>query len=623
MFSRTQLVEKYLSHFEGRGHQRIPSVSLVPENDPTVLFTTAGMHPLVPYFLGEKHPGGKRVANVQKCLRTDDIEEVGDAVHHTFFEMLGNWSFGDYFKKEAIEWSFEFLTSAKYLNIPKEKIAISIFSGDEDAPADEESFEIWRKIGIPEARVKRLDKKENWWGPAGQTGPCGPDTEMFVWVGGSRAPEKFDSADGRWVEVWNDVFMEYERYLKIQSSNLKMAEGKQFGFRALKQKNVDTGMGLERMISVLNGIDDDYKTELFWPMIEKLQELSGKKYEENKPEFRIIADHLKAAVFLVGAGVQPTNKDRGYVCRRLIRRAVVKANQIGIIANFTAETSEIVARIYGEAYPEVLGKEVGRVLEEEEIKFRKNLKRALLKLEKVISGTKIGERGEDGLIRWSDCKMVASELFDLFQQEGMPIEVSLEEARRLKIPIVEQAYEQADLMRKIQEEYQNRYRCHQEQSRTASAGMFKGGLADAGEKTTRLHTAAHLMLAALRKVLGEHVVQKGSNITPERLRLDFSHKEKVTPEQLKGVEDLVNEQIKKNLPVECEEMSVEQAKKSGAMGVFDKRYGNNVKVYSIAPFSREICGGPHVKTTGELGRFKIVKEESSSGGVRRIKAVLK
>lgn len=603
MLTRAQLVEKYLSHFEGRGHQRIPSVSLIPENDPTVLFTTAGMHPLVPYFLGEKHPGGKRVTNVQKCLRTDDIEEVGDAVHHTFFEMLGNWSFGDpaspdgigeggYFKEDAIEWSFEFLTSPKYLNIPKEKIAVSIFAGDQDAPADEQSFEIWRKIGIPEARIKRLGKKDNWWGPAGQTGPCGPDTEMFVWTGKDEAPEVFDNDDNRWVEVWNDVFMEYN----------KTADKK---FAPLKQKNVDTGMGLERMLAVLNDLDDGYKTELFWPVIEKLQELSGKKYEQNKPEFRIIADHLKAATLLVGAGVQPSNKDRGYVCRRLVRRAVVKANQIGIIANFTAEISEIVAKIYGEAYPEVLGKEIGRVLEDEETKFRRTLNLGMKVLEKEINQL----QGKD---------FSGEAAFNLYQTYGFPVEMTEEMLKEKNI-----------LLNKS--EFKKEYHHHQEQSRTASAGMFKGGLADAGKETTKLHTAAHLMLAALRKVLGEHVVQKGSNITPERLRLDFSHKEKVTPEELKKVEDLVNEQIKENLPVSCEEMSVAEAKKSGAMGVFDERYGNKVKVYTVGsssassepPFSREICGGPHVKSTGELGHFKIIKETSSSGGTRRIKAVLK
>jgi len=573
------LRNKFLNFFQKNGHKIIPSASLVPENDPTVLFTTAGMHPLVPFLLGEPHPLGTRLASVQKCIRTDDIDEVGDNCHHTFFEMLGNWSLGDYWKKEAICWSYEFLT--KELNIDISRFAVSCFIGDQDAPKDDESAKIWLSLGIPQNKIAFLPKKDNWWGPAGQTGPCGPDTEMFFWTGKLPAPDNFQEThdDPSWVELWNDVFMQYN----------KQDEGR---FVALKQKNVDTGMGLERTLAVLNGFDDNYRTELFTPIIEKIEELSGKKYTGNEKEFRIISDHIKAAVFAVNDGALPSNKAAGYIIRRLIRRAIVQANALEISENFTGKLAKIVFEIYKDTYKFAEDKIITE-LEKEETKFRKTLKAGL----KLLT---------------SKTELYGEDLFNLYQSYGLPIEIACEEARKQNILIKDDAVNQ----------FKSLYEKHQELSRTASAGMFKGGLADAGEQTKRLHTAAHLMLAALRQVLGNHVLQKGSNITPERLRFDFSHPEKMTAEQIKQVEDLVNEQIKKNLPVDLKEMSLEDAKACGAMGVFESKYGEKVKVYSIGSFSNEICGGPHAARTGELGHFKIIKEESSSAGVRRIKAIL-
>ncbi len=610
-----ELRKKFLQYFEGKGHKVLPSASLVPaETDPSVLFTTAGMQPLVPYFLGENHPSGKRVASAQKCIRTDDVEEVGDKVHHTFFEMLGNWSFGDYFKKESIQYSYEFLTGNEWLGIPVSKLAISVFEGDGDAPFDQESYDLWLDLGIEKERVAKLPKKENWWGPAGSSGPCGPDTEIFYWSGQDEAPSKFDPNDSRWVEIWNNVFMQFD----------KTVDGT---FTPLKQTNVDTGMGLERTLAVLNGLDDNYKTDLFSLVIAGIEQISHKDYQGNENEFRIIADHIKAAVFAINDGVLPSNKGAGYIVRRLIRRAIVKASQIGVSDNFTTEIAKKIFKIYeGIYFQTVISSAVERSheisptspmargrndkeeiilseLEKEETKFRKTLQEGLKILEskKTVSG---------------------KDLFDLYQSFGIPSEISLEEIERLKTHL------EPDAIGK----YEELYREHQELSRTASAGMFKGGLADDNDKTKKLHTAAHLMLAALRKVLGDHVLQKGSNITAERLRFDFSYPEKMTDEQIKQVEDLVNVQIKLDLPVSIVEMSVDEAKQQGAMGVFDSKYGDKVKVYSIGPngsgepsgepFSREICGGPHVTHTGELGLFRIVKEESSSAGVRRIKAVL-
>lgn len=629
--SATELRNKFLEFFKSKGHSVIPSSSLVPENDPTVLFTTAGMHPLVPYLLGEKHPEGKRLCNVQRCVRTDDIDEVGDETHLTFFEMMGYWSLGDYWKKEAIEYIFEFLTNE--LGLDAKNFAATCFEGDENngIPRDIEAYDVWRSLGISEDRIAFLGYDDNWWGPAGVTGPCGPDSELFVWAGEGEAPVKFDPKDKDWMELCNDVFMQYN----------KTVDGK---FEPLAQKNVDFGMGYERLLAYLNKESDIYKTELFWPIIEKLEELSGKKYEENKKAFRIIADHIKAAVFLTSEGVVPSNKMQGYVLRRLVRRVIVKAREIGITENFLLEFVSIVTKMYcrsgldqeyfkgdDKVLSVALDEEiVASELEKEEAKFAKTINSAMLKM-KIMSGIETASRENHEPIKWKSYEALADDLFDLFQSDGLPLEVALEELKKMGVPVVEKAFEQAEIMREICTQFDNRRAKHQELSRTASSGMFKGGLADNSEQTTKYHTAAHLMLVALKQVLGDHVEQKGSNITAERLRFDFNNPEKLTEEQIEGVEEVVNEQISKNLPVTMQEMSLDEAKSSGAHGTFDDRYGNKVKVYTIGPssdaqnelhFSREICGGPHVQNTSELGHFKIIKEESSSSGIRRIKAVL-
>jgi alanyl-tRNA synthetase len=569
-----EIREKFLEFFKGKGHTIIPSASLVPrETDPTVLFTTAGMHPLVPYLLGEDHPGGKRVANVQKCIRTIDIDKVGDESHLTFFEMLGNWSFGDYFKREAIEWSFEFLTSQKCLGIDKDRLSVTVFAGDKDAPRDDESAKIWQSLGIPKERIFYKGKEDNWWGPAGAAGPCGPDTEIFI----------------NGTEIWNDVFMEYN----------KTVDGK---YEPLKQKNVDTGMGLERMAMIMQGKNNVYETDLFAPIIESLEsKVLCLKTDDSRltTSKRIIADHIKASVFISADGVEPSNVGRGYVLRRLIRRAIRHGKLLGMPArnashsdaggekDFTPGIAKVVIDIYKDVYPE-LEKNKEKIFEElerEEKRFKKTLERGLKEFEK----------GTDPFI--------------LFTTYGFPIELTQEMAKERGIEI-------------NIEKFKKQLKAHQELSRTASAGMFKGGLADAGEQTIKYHTATHLLLAALRKVLGPHVFQRGSNITAERLRFDFNHHQKMTKEEIKKCEDLVNEKIKKNLPVLCEEMTVKEAKEKGAIGVFEEKYGDRVKVYSIGDFSMEICAGPHVKATAVLGHFKIVKEEAVSAGVRRIKAVL-
>jgi alanyl-tRNA synthetase len=587
-----ELRQKYFDFFISKGHKLIPSASLIPENDPTALFTSAGMHPLVPYLLGEPHPLGKRLVSAQKCLRTDDIDEVGNNVHHTFFQMLGNWSLGDYFKREMIPWSFEFLTDEKWLGIPKEKLAVSVFAGDDDAPFDQESYDLWIGLGIPEKRIAKLPKKNNWWGPVGLTGPCGPDSEMFYWSGVGEAPAIFDPEDKNWVEIWNDVFMEY---------NKKDDET----YEPLKQKNVDTGMGLERTLAVLNGFDDNYKTDLFWPIIEEIQEYTGKNYEENKKEFRIIADHLRAATFLIVDGVEPSNKAQGYVSRRLLRRSAVKMYQLngGLtpIPGFQGIAAEIL-RIYDGIYFDQAKTRdlVFKVIDEEMEKFAISLDNGLKELEKL-----------------KDDQLNTLNAFNLYQTHGFPFEVAKE--------LIEKRGGKVDNL-----EFDDIYKKHQELSRTASAGMFKGGLSEQSEITTKYHTATHLLNAALKQVLGDHVSQKGSNITSERLRFDFPNPEKLSEEQVKKVEDLVNEKIKENLPVTMETMSLEEAKKTNANAVFSDRYTDQVKVYSIdspstssgRPFSVEVCGGPHADFTGKLGKFKIIKEESAGAGIRRLYAIL-
>lgn len=597
------LRQKYLDFFKTKGHAVISSASLIPENDPTVLFTTAGMHPLVPYLLGEKHPAGARLTDAQKCIRTGDIDEVGDTTHHTFFEMMGNWSLGDYFKKDSIAYSFEFLTSSEQLGLDKNRLAVSVFEGDNDAPFDNEAYSLWADIfqanGLPLERIAKLPKKNNWWGPAGTTGPCGPDTEIFYWVGKlEETPKSFNDDNDLWVEIWNNVFMQYN----------KNVDG---SFEPLAQQNVDTGLGLERVTTILNGLDDNYKSDVFINLINKIEELSGKKYGEDietTRAMRIVADHIKAATFMIGdpRGLTPSNNDQGYVLRRLIRRAIRYGRQLGITeALWLKSVATIVISDYQEIYSELKNNKnfILENFDKEQEKFEKTLERGLIEFAKLSS------KNIDG-----------KDAFMLYQSYGFPLEITEELAKEKGIEVDKASF--AEELKK-----------HQDLSRTASAGKFKGGLADSGEDTTKLHTAAHLMLAALRKVLGDHVHQKGSNITPERLRFDFSHPEKVTPAQIAEVEKIVNSAIESDFAVICEEMPIEEAKTRGAMGVFDSKYGEMVKVYTVSKlkntkpdhqnaFSQEICGGPHVERTGVLGHFKIQKEEASSAGVRRIKAVL-
>jgi len=574
-----QLKRKYIEFFKSKNHKEIKNFPLIPENDPTVLFTTAGMHPLVPYLLGQRHPSGKRLVNIQRCIRTGDIEEVGDQDHNTFFEMLGNWSLGDYWKREAIEFSFEFLTSKKWLGIPIDKLGVTVFKGDKDAPKDEESAKAWIKLGIPRERIAYLPKKDNWWGPAGLTGPCGPDTEMFCWIGSGKAPKKCDPDDNRWVEIGNDVFMEYE----------KLSNGK---YIPLKQKNVDFGGGVERTAMVLQGKKTVYDTELFKPIVDKIKKLSTK---DNVRSIRIIADHLRSSVFLLMDGILPSNLEQGYVLRRLIRTAIRHGRLIGIEDDFTSEVAGVVIKIYNGEYGE-LGKKRKFILDElkeEEDRFRRTLILGLRQFGKLVKKRKV--TGKDAFI--------------LFSTYGFPLEMTEDLAREHSIKI-------------NRKEFEKEFRRHQELSRTAMKGRFGSGLADQGVETTRLHTATHLLHTALRKILGKKVQQKGSNITSERLRFDFSFDRKMTEKEIKKVEDLVNKQIKKKLKVIREEMSPSEAKRLGALGFFEHVYGEKVSVYTIDKFSKEICTGPHVKNTKELGRFKIIKEESVAAGIRRIKAVL-
>lgn len=586
-----EIRRKYIDFFKKRNHVEIKSAPLIPENDPTCLFTTAGMHPLVPYLLGAKHPAGKRLTDYQKCIRTGDIDEVGDAVHLTFFEMLGNWSLGDYFKKEMIGMSFEFLTGKENLNIPVDMLAVTVFAGDGDCPFDEEAFNEWRSHGIPEERIAKLGKKDNWWGPAGTTGPCGPDTEMFYWTGPLPAPQVFDPADKRWVEIWNDVFMQYN----------KTADGK---FEPLAQRNVDTGMGLERVTAILQGKTSCYETEIFAPIFAKLDEIRGITVapEVRTSSERIIADHLRAATFILADGITPGKVDQPYVLRRLIRRAIREGRKLGITEPFTAKIADAVIAEFGDVYPELREKAdiIREELTREEKQFAVTLEKGTHEFQKLID--RVPAHIEKKIISGKNA-------FNLYETYGFPIELTEEMAWEKGFQVDRAGYDAA-------------FAKHQEMSRAGAEQKFKGGLADSSEATAALHSATHLLQAALRKVLGTHVEQRGSNITAERLRFDFSHEEKLTPEQLKQVEDLVNDAIRRDLPIVCEEMDLETAKKSGAMGLFENKYDAKVKVYTMGDVSKEICGGPHAKRTGELGVFKIKKEESSSRGVRRIKAVL-
>ena len=582
---RQELIKKYIEFFKSKNHKQIPNSSLIPKDDPTVLFTTAGMHPLVPYLLGQPHPQGKRLVNVQRCIRTGDIEEVGNTTHHTFFEMLGNWSLGDYFKEDAIKFSFEFLT--KVLKIPLNRFAVTCFKGDKDAPKDIEAEKIWKSLGVPEKRIAFLSKKDNWWGPAGKTGPCGPDTEMFYWkLNNKPAPGEFNPENKNWVEIWNDVLMQYYK-------------DKKGNYNEAKQKNIDTGMGVERTIAILQGYDDNYLTEIWKPIIKQIEKITNKKYNENEKitkSIRIIADHIKASVFIINDGVAPGNIEQGYVLRRLIRRALRHLRLLGVDLSKIDSTVEIakpVIEIYKEDYKFNQDK-IFKELKKEEDRFQKTLDRGLKEFKKM-----------------SNDKIISGkEAFLLYQSYGFPIEMIEELAKEKNIKL-------------NKKEFEKELTKHQELSRTASAGKFKSGLADTGEKTIKLHTATHLLNQALREVLNKpDLIQKGSNITSERLRFDFNFDRKLTPEEKQKIEDLVNEKIKQNLPVKHKEMTLEQAKKAGAQGVFEHKYGDKVSVYFIGDFSKEICAGPHVKNTSELGTFKIKKEESSSAGVRRIKAIL-
>ena len=582
----------FLKFFQDHGHAVISSASVIPENDPTVLFTTAGMHPLVPYLMGQKHPAGTRLTDVQKCVRTGDIEDVGDFSHLTFFEMLGNWSLGDYFKKEMIPWSWEFLTSEKYLGLPKDRLAFTVFAGDKDCPRDEESANLWRSCGVADDHIFYLPKENNWWGPAGVTGPCGPDTEMFIIT--DKEPCGPDCSPacscGRYLEIWNDVFMQYN----------KKEDGT---FEPLAQKNVDTGMGLERTICVLNGKKSVYETDLFENILGKIAELSGKIYGEDEATtkaFRIIADHMRTSTFIMGddRGVSPANVDQGYVLRRLIRRAVRYGMEIGMPEGFTGEIAKVIIEQYKDVYPELKRNEAF-VLDQlalEETRFAKTLKQGNREFEKLA------QRVKDGRIDGESA-------FHLYDTYGFPVEMTCELAKDAGLTVDMEGFKEC-------------FKKHQATSQAGAEQRFKGGLADHSAQSARLHTATHLLHAALRKVLGDEVAQKGSNITAERLRFDFSFGRKMTKEEIAEVERLVNEAIDAHAPIVCEEMTVPEAKAQGAIGLFTSKYGENVKVYTMGPYSKEICGGPHATNTGDLKSFKIQKEESSSAGVRRIKAVI-
>lgn len=586
---KVDLKNIYLKFFEERGHKIIPSAPVIPENDPTCLFNTAGMQPLIPYLKGEPHPEGTRLTDVQKCFRTNDLDEVGDKTHHTFFEMLGNWSLGDYFKKESITWSFELLT--KYLKIPVEKLSVTVFKGNDIVPADNESADLWKSLGIPENRIAFLGEDDNWWPNMELTGPCGPDTEIFYWRSDEEVPSDFDPENYNWVEIWNNVFMQYNH----------KPDGT---FEPLKNKNVDTGMGVERVVAVLEGQTDNYKSSIWTDLIKKIEEVSGKNYDDEKytRSMRIIADHIRAIVILSGddAGIKPSNTDQGYILRRLIRRMIryAKKLDIDINSNWEQELAKVVIDEYKPYYKELERNEkaILEVLTNEKNKFNKTLEKGLREFEKLtrnIEGTEIS-------------KDIAFKLYDTY---GFPIELTEELAKEQGLTV--------DI-----EGFKKKFEEHQALSRKGAEQKFKGGLASTGEMETKYHTATHLLNAALKKVLGSHVHQKGSNITAERMRFDFSHDSKMTPEEKQQTEDLVNEYIKMAIPVEKLEMPKEEAIKMGAECEFIERYPDIVTVYKIGDVSTEICGGPHVSNTSELGKFKIKKEESSSAGVRRIKAVL-
>lgn len=588
-----ELRKRYIDFFVKNRHTEIATASLIPENDPSCLFTTAGMHPLVPYLLGETHPAGRRLTDMQKCLRTGDIDEVGDNRHYTFFEMMGNWSLNDYFKEESITLSHRFLTEE--LGVNQSQIYVTVFGGDEEVPRDEESYNIWRSLGYPDERITFNSREDNWWGPAGETGPCGPDTEIFIDTGKSDTVctvEKCGPACkcGRFVEVWNNVFMEYN----------KDKHGK---YNKMEIHNVDTGLGLERMLGVLNGVGSGYETDLFAPIFNELKALLcvNNIDESNIREFRILADHIRAITFILGddKAVTPSNVDQGYVLRRLIRRVYRHLRKFGNPEGITSKVALVVIDNYSSVYPELERnkKFILDAIEKEEKVFGKTLDQGLKIATKYLNEIEVG--GD----------LSGEKAFKLYDTFGFPIELTEELASERGVTVDKKGF---------REQYEH----HQELSRQGAVQKFKGGLADSGEQTAKLHTATHLLNGALRKVLGEMVHQRGSNITSERLRFDFSFDRKVTKEELDEVSKIVNNAIKDGIDVICEEMTLEEAKNSGAEGVFDSKYGDKVKVYTIGTYSKEICGGPHASNTRELISFKILKEESSSAGVRRIKAVI-
>ncbi|MDC7235784.1 MAG: alanine--tRNA ligase [Spirochaetales bacterium] len=590
-----ELRKKYIDFFVSRNHKEISGQSLIPENDPTVLFTTAGMHPLVPYLQGQPHPAGKRLTDYQKCIRTGDIEAVGDPSHLTFFEMLGNWSLGDYFKEEALSMSWEFLTSSEYLALDKERLSVTVFAGDDEVPRDDEAADIWRGLGVPEDRIYFLPREDNWWGPAGKTGPCGPDSEMFYDTGKESCGDdcKPGCHCGKYFEIWNDVFMQYN----------KTEDGK---YEKLDAPCVDTGMGIERTVTMLQGKKSVYQTELFIPIIAKLEELTGKTYGDDEDvdiSIRIISDHCKAATMIIGdpRGAKPSNLGQGYILRRLIRRAVRHGRKLGITEPFLGQISQVVIDMYKDVYTE-LADNASMILEElvmEEKQFGTTLKKGEHEFEKILPNLMKNPKKEIP-------GRLAFKLYDTF---GFPLELTEELASEHGMTVDRDGFEGA-------------FKKHQEASKKGADKVFKGGLADHSEMTTRYHTATHMLHEALKRVLGDHVEQKGSNITEERLRFDFSHPEKMTAEELKEVEDLVNAEIQKKQAVSMKTMTVEEAKELGARALFSSKYGEQVKVYFIGDYSIEVCGGPHIENTSELGKFVIKKEQSSSRGVRRIKAVL-
>ncbi len=593
--SGDQLRQSFLSFFAERGHTIIPSAPLVPENDPTALFISAGMQPLVPYLLGESHPAGRRLTNVQKCLRTDDIEEVGDISHNTFFEMLGFWSLGDYWKQDSQRWTLEWFTQV--LGLDQERISVTVFAGDNDAPRDDEAARIWLQLGILQERIYYLPKKDNWWGPAGTTGPCGPDSELFYDTGlPKHGPDcRPGCSCGKYIEIGNNVFMQYN----------KTAQGT---FEPLKQRNIDVGLGLERTLCVVLGTEDVYSADLFIPIVQRIHELrtrQGRKVqiepEQEQRLVRIIADHLRAVTFLIADGVTPSNVEQGYICRRLIRRAVRCGHELGISGAFTAEVAQAVIERYGSIYPELdhHRTSIASELTREEERFGRTLARGLREFEKV----------EQGLRKQGQAVVPGEVVFRLFDTFGFPPTLTAELAKERGLT--------ADL-----EGFDTLFKQHQERSRQANTEKFKGGLSDHSERTTQLHTATHLLQQALRDVLGTHVHQMGSNITPQRLRFDFSHPTKLTSGEIKRVEDIVNRQIQRDLPVTMEVMPLQQALDQGALAFFGERYGDLVKVYKIGDYSMEVCGGPHVQHTGAMGHFRILKAENIGQGVQRVRAVL-